>query len=299
MESLVSLAWKKRTALPAFNIPYLPMMAPVVQALRDTQTFGFIMVARLEWEKFQAGSLEAIAEEYFRAGDENFTRLHLDHIPVVDEDGQKVDFISIIQQALKCGYHSVMVDGSRLSLEENIKNTKKVVELAHAQKVPVEGELGAVLGHEEGLLPDYEELFSTGFGFTDPEEAGFFVEQTAVDWLSVAIGNIHGAISAFTRNKPKVRARLNISHLQAIQQRTKIPLVLHGGTGLSREDLQAAIQLGIAKVNVATAIRQVYERWMNISVAKAQEEVYQEAVRILKEELCLAGNFSEEFKFLF
>ncbi len=299
MESPVSLAWKKKTALPAFNIPYLPMMTPVVQALRDTKTFGFIMVARLEWEKFQAGSLETIAEEYSKVGDENFTRLHLDHIPVIDEDGRKVDFISIIQKALKCGYHSVMVDGSRLSLEENIKNTTKVVALAHVQKVPVEGELGTVLGHEAGPLPDYEDLFSTGFGFTDPEEAGLFVEQTGVDWLSVAIGNIHGAISASIRNKPKVRARLNISHLQALQQRTKIPLVLHGGTGLSKEDLQAAVQHGIAKVNVATGIRQVYERWMNISVTKAQEEVYQKVIRILKEELCLAGNFCEDFKLFF
>ncbi|HOL67959.1 MAG TPA: class II fructose-bisphosphate aldolase [bacterium] len=290
MDPEVKIAWRKGTAVPGFNIPYRPMMAPVVSALVDTNTFGLVMVARLEWEKFQAGSLEAIAEEYFRVGREGFTRLHLDHVPVIDEDGQRVDFEEIVARALKVGYHSVMVDGSRLSLRENIHCTRLVVEMAHGRGAPVEAELGAVLGHEAAALPDYEEIFSSGTGFTRPEEAALFVRATGVDWLSVAIGNIHGAISQALRHQPKKPARLDLNHLHRLQQAADIPLVLHGGTGIQKEYLQAAIKNGIAKVNIATAIRQVYEKWMDRSVSKAQEEVYRTATTILKEELAVAGN---------
>ena len=174
------------TVVPGFNIPYLPMMAPTVQALRDTNSFGLIMVARLEWVKFEARSIEAIAEEYRRVGDPRHTRLHLDHVPVIDEDNLQVDFVGDISRALAAGYESVMVDGSRLSLAENIAATKQIVDLAHARGVMVEGELGAVMGHESGPLPPYEELFASGKGFTDPQEAARFVQETGVDWLSVS-----------------------------------------------------------------------------------------------------------------
>jgi fructose-bisphosphate aldolase class II len=145
------------TVVPGFKVPYLPMMAPTVQALRDTNSFGLIMVARLEWVKFEARSIEAIAEEYRWVGDPRHTRLHLDHVPVIDEDNLQVDFVGDISRALAAGYESVMVDGSRLSLAENIAATKQIVDLAHARGVMVEGELGAVMGHESGPLPPYEE----------------------------------------------------------------------------------------------------------------------------------------------
>ena len=90
-------------AIPAFNIPYLPMMEPIVQALRDTESFGLIAVARLEWTKFEARSLEAVAEEYERAGDARFTGLHLDHVPVVDEDNEEVDFEEVIRRTIDAG----------------------------------------------------------------------------------------------------------------------------------------------------------------------------------------------------
>ena len=112
-DRLIKSAWQHGTVVPAFNIPYLPMLAPTVQALRDTNTFGLIMVARLEWVKFSARSLEAVAEEYWRIGDRQHTRLHLDHVPVIDEDQLRVDFVGDITRALAAGYESVMVDGSR------------------------------------------------------------------------------------------------------------------------------------------------------------------------------------------
>ena len=77
-------------AVPALNVPYLPMIEPMVRALRDTDTFGFIEVARPEWEKFEAVSIAAVREEYERVKDEQYTRLHLDHVPVIDEDSQSV-----------------------------------------------------------------------------------------------------------------------------------------------------------------------------------------------------------------
>jgi fructose-bisphosphate aldolase, class II len=286
---IVTKASSVGIAVPAFNIPYLPMMSATVQALRDTNSFGLIMVARLEWVKFEAHSIEAVAAEYRRVGDAQHTRLHLDHVPVIDEDNLRVDYVADITRALAAGYESVMVDGSRLSLAENIAATRQIVDLAHARRVFVEGELGAVMGHESGPLPPYEELFASGKGFTDPQEAARFVRETGVDWLSVAVGSIHGAISAAARTQKKVEARLNIEHLEELRLATGVPLVLHGGTGIRKECVMQAIRHGIAKINIATATRQPYERLVRESVAKAQQAVYDAAVKVIREDLEAEG----------
>jgi ketose-bisphosphate aldolase len=277
------------TAIPAFNVPYLPMMEPIVGALRDMESFGLVAVARLEWIKFGARSLQAIYDEYQRLKDERFTRLHLDHVPVIDEDNLRVDYEGVIQEALRLGYQSVMVDGSRLPLDENIRATRKVVQIAHAGGIPVEGELGAVFGHEAGPLPPYEELYTTGKGFTDPEDAKRFVGETGVDWLSVAVGNIHGVISGTARHDKKLEARLNIEHLDRIYKAVAIPLVLHGGSGIRREYLREAVRRGIAKINIGTATRQPYEAAIKESVGAAQRAVYRVAVQVLTEDLGVQG----------
>ena len=124
-----------------------------------------------------------------------------------------------------------MVDASRLDLEGNIAATRRIVEIAHPKGVCVEGELGAVLGHESGPMPPYDELFESGKTFTVVEEAKRFVKETECDWLSVAIGNIHGAVSDALRDQKKPEARLNLEHLDKLSQATRIPLVLHGGSG--------------------------------------------------------------------
>ncbi|MFH1904229.1 MAG: class II fructose-bisphosphate aldolase [bacterium] len=289
-DELIINAWKAKTVIPAFNIPYLPMMEPVIKVLRDTECFAFIAVARLEWEKFEAGGLKEIFKEYQRIKDEKYTRLHLDHIPVIDEDGLQVEYESVIKQALQIGYQSVMVDGSRLSLAENIKATKKVVDMAHARGIPVEGELGAVLGHEQGTLPPYDELFSSGKGFTDSNEAERFVKETNVNWLSVAVGNIHGSISGAAKDVKKIAARIDIEHLKKIREQVSIPLVLHGGSGINKRYILDAVKNGIAKINIGTAIRQVYENFYHNSVALAQEAVYEKTVQIIREELEIEGS---------
>ena len=285
--------WNARragTVIPAFNIPFLPMMEVVVEALRDTDCFGLIAVARPEWVKFEARSVRAIYEEYQRVKDERFTRLHLDHVPVIDEDNLSVDYEAVIQEAIQLGYQSVMVDGSRLLLDENIQATKKIARLAHAAGIALEGELGAVLGHEAGPLPPYEELFASGKGFTAAEDARRFVQETGVDWLSVAVGNVHGAISGVTRHNKKVEARLNIEHLQRIYEAAQIPLVLHGGSGIKKKYIQEAIQRGIAKINIGTAVRQPYEVALKESLEAARKAAYDAAVQVLTEELQLQGS---------
>ena len=289
-DTILKDAWGKEIVIPGFNIPYLPMMEPVVRALHDTQTFGLIMVARLEWIKFKSGSMKSIRDEYSKLKDLRYTRLHLDHVPVIDEDNLRTDFESIIAEAIELGYDSVMIDGSRLSFKDNMEATRKIVKLAHFAGIPVEAELGAVMGHESGPLPPYDELFASGKGFTSIEEAKRFVDETKTDWLSVAIGNIHGAISAATRTEKKIEARLAIPHLTKISESVKIPLVLHGGTGIAKEYLMQSFKRGIAKINIATAIRQPYEKLMNDSVAAAQEAVYNEMLEIINNQLEIAGS---------
>lgn len=289
---IIQRALRKSTVVPGFNIPYLPMIEPVVRALRDTDSFGLIMVARLEWEKFESGSPEAVAEEYRKHCDPRRTRLHLDHVPVIDEDDRRVNYADIIRRALAAGYESVMIDGSRLSLDENIAATAEIVELAHAAGVPVEAELGAVMGHESGPLPPYETLFASGKGFTDPGEARRFVQNTGVDWLSVAIGNIHGAISAAAKGKEKIAARLDIDHLRKIHAACRVPLVLHGGTGIRKRYIHESIRHGIAKINVATAIRQPYERAVSRGLPAALDAVYETMLTIIRNDLNIESSAS-------
>ncbi len=288
IKEIMNRAWTNNLVIPAFNIPYLPMMEPVAKALADTKTFGLIMVARLEWKKFQAGSIKAVHEEYERVKNPDFTRLHLDHVPVIDEDQQFIDFEKDITEAIEVGYHSVMIDGSRLPLIKNIRETGKIVKIAHEANVPVEAELGAVMGHEAGPLPPYEELFSSAKGFTSPTEAKRFADETQVDWLSVAVGNIHGAISG-ARMEKKQEARLSVPHLRMIRETTNIPLVLHGGTGIRKEYLMDSFKNGIAKINIGTAIRQPYERLMHKSAKEAQEAVYKEMLDIICVQLEIGG----------
>ena len=287
---IVMTAYRMKTAVPGFNIPYLPMMEPVVKALVDTGTFGMIMVARLEWTKFKSGGVRQIAEEYRRVCNESYTRLHLDHVPVIDEDNLDVGYAEIISEALGLGYDSVMVDGSRLPLVENIKCTREVVGLASGYASAVEGELGAVFGHESGPLPPYEELFASGRGFTDVAEALRFREETGVDWLSVAVGNIHGAISAAKKTEGKIETKLDIKRIDELNKALGVPLVLHGGSGIRKEYILEGVKHGIAKINVGTAIRQPYEKMSAVSVGKGQQAVYDAMLKIIRDELQIAGS---------
>lgn len=294
----VATALENHTIIPAFNIPYLPMVEPVVQAIVDEDSVAMIQVARLEWEKFESGSPEDVANEYFKHKKDGFTLLHLDHIPVIDEDQLPVAYLSLLKRALDCGYQSVMIDGSRLPLEENIAITRTVSDLAKSYGAAVEAELGAVSGHEgRGIGMSYEELFTTKKGFTKPEEAAQFVQESGCDWLSVAAGSFHGAIASNTKHLKKPEARLDIEHIHTLFEATKrIPLVLHGGSGIKQTYIMQAVESGIAKINVATEIRQPYEFAIaesNGNVAYAQEKVYERTRWVLREFLHTTGNHTK------
>lgn len=280
--------------VPAFNAPYLPMIEPLIRAVIDQDAFALIETARLEWSKFESGGLAAVMAEFTRWANPAYVRLHLDHVPVIDEDGLQVDYVSILRQAIALGYGSVMIDGSRLPLPDNIRVTRQAVELAHQADIPCEAELGAVLGHEAGPLPPYEELYASGRGFTDIQEAARFVRETGCDWLSVAVGNIHGPVSGAAKDGPKIQARLNLDHLERLRQAAGIPLVLHGGSGIQRDVVQAAIARGIAKVNVASEVRRAFEAALRLSasVAAAQEAVYARTVELLRDDMAVSGRRS-------
>ena len=274
-------ARRQKTVIPAYNIPYLSMVKPVIQAIVDENSIAMIQVARVEWEKFGAQSPEAVAKEYLKYANPHHTLLHLDHVPVIDEDQKHVDYKSILEKSIDDGYQSVMIDGSRLSLSENIEATKWAAELAHTAQIPCEAELGAVMGHESGPMMPYEELFATKKGFTNPEEAKLFAKESGCDWLSIAAGSVHGAVAENLRHQKKPEARLDIGHIAAIAEITRLPLVLHGGSGINVECIHQAIAAGIAKINVGTEIRQAFEFSIEKSsedIEAAQDAVYQ-AVR--------------------
>ncbi|NLJ48794.1 MAG: class II fructose-bisphosphate aldolase [Candidatus Atribacteria bacterium] len=286
LKEIMKEASNQHLVVPAFNIPYLPMMEAVIEALREIECFALIEVARPDITRFQARSFAAIKKEFDRCKDTSVARLHQDHVPVIDEEGKEVDWKLLITEAVDLGYDSVMIDGSRLSLEENISISKEVVDIAHPSGVLVEAELGAVLGHESGPMPPYDEIFASGKGFTSPEDAAYMVQKTGIDWLSVAIGNIHGAITGTAKDQKKIQARLNIEHLRKLVQKTGIPLVLHGGSGVQKEYVLQAIQNGITKINVGTEIRQTYEKALQESgnqVKEAQKALREKTKEILNQ----------------
>jgi fructose-bisphosphate aldolase class II len=284
-------AYRAGIAVPAFNVPYLPMMEPVIHAVVDQDAFALIETARLEWIKFEAGGPDQVMAEFQRWLNLDHVRLHLDHVPVIDEDDHHVDFLPVIEQAIGLGYHSVMIDASRLPLDDNIAATRQVADLAHAAGIPCEAELGAVLGHGSGPLPPYEEIFATGRGFTRIDEAQRFVQDSGCDWLSVAVGSIHGAISGALKDVKKVEARLNLDHLDKLRAVTGIPLVLHGGSGVRQADVLAAVKKGIAKINIASEIRQAYEQQQRATgrITAAQAAVYQRTTELIRDYLGVAG----------
>lgn len=291
LRPLVRAAAANGTAVLAFNVPYLPMARPICRALADERAFGLLEVARLEFTKFEAVSPTAVAREFDAHANPRYAALHLDHIPVIDEDDLRVEWRDYIREALECGYHSVMVDGSRLPFEENLAVAAETARMAAATGACVEAELGAVMGHGAGPLPPYDQLFAERRGFTDPDEAARYARESGIDWLSISAGSVHGAIAQATKDQPKVQARLDIEHIRTLHQAAGVPLVLHGGSGIRMEYIAGAIAAGVAKINIATDIRQPYERALKATgdTAEAQSAVYDAMVHILRDVYKVSG----------
>lgn len=161
--------------------------------------------------------------------------LHLDHGLSVERCKEAVD----------AGYSSVMYDGSKLSLEENIANTKAVVEYAKKQNVSVEAEIGSVGGTEDGI--------TSGIKYADPNECYQLAEETGVDLLAAALGSVHGVY----QGEPKLAFNL----MQEISTNlNEIPLALHGGSGIPPHQIVKAIKYGHAKINVNTECNQAWAK---------------------------------------
>jgi len=157
--------------------------------------------------------------------------VHLDHCTDLD----------LIQEAIVSGFTSVMYDGSKLPLDENIRNSRLVVEYAASRGVAVEGEVGSV---------PYDDLGEKLGDFTMPEEAKSLAEESGLDWLAVSVGNIHRLTDR--------KATIDFKALQAIEKVTKVPLVIHGASGIGDEDMAQLKKSRVAKVNIGTALRQVF-----------------------------------------
>ncbi|HPP08973.1 MAG TPA: class II fructose-bisphosphate aldolase [bacterium] len=273
IKKVMKTAYDHHIVIPAFNVAYLPMVKPISDALVECRTIGIIEVSRPDIENFGAKSIKSVAQQYENDADPKFTFLHLDHVPVIDEHFLPVNWLAMINEAIDLEFDSVMIDGSRLPFADNVSITKRVVEMAHGKNICVEAELGSVMGHEPFPLPPYEEIFEKKIGFTDPVAAEKFVKMTDVDWLSVSVGSIHGAITGAAKHEKKVRARIDIEHLEKIKNATGIPLVLHGGSGIDEEYIRQAIKVGITKINIGTEVRQAYEEGVKIDERQAQENV--------------------------
>ena len=142
-------------------------------------------------------------------------------------------------ECIQAGYSDVMLDTSALPFDENVRECRRVVEVAHATGVGVEGEIGHV-----GMGEDYEDFSAVSANFTRPDEAARYVEQSGVDAVAVAVGTAHGHY----KGEPK----LDIKRLEEIRDAVAAPLVLHGGSGVSDDDFRTAIQSGISKINIYT-----------------------------------------------
>lgn len=231
-EKMLKDAQKGGYAVGAFNAENMEMVKAIIKAAEELKAPVMIQTTP---STVKYGTLDTyaaiVAAEAKKASVP--VCLHLDH-------GNSFE---LAVQAIKAGYTSVMIDGSHEDFEGNIAVSKKVADVAKAVGIPVEAELGKVGGKEDDLEAEADTN-------TDPQQAKEFVERTGVDSLAVAIGTAHG----FYVGTPV----LDKERLSEIRQVVDIPLVLHGASGLSDEDVSDCVKRGICKVNFATELRAAY-----------------------------------------
>lgn len=239
MKDLLKVANEHYFAIPAFNVSDYSMFIGIMDTCEKTDSPVIIEIHPLELDFTGPDLTRAILYRAYRS--KVPVCLHLDHCG----DFGKFSY------AIQNGFTSVMFDGSALPFEENIAGTKKVIELAHPADVSVEAELGTI-----GQVDEQGESGVPEVIYTRPEDAVRFVEQTGVDTLAIAIGTSHGL---YPKNMvPKLRLDI----LQEIKKVVSIPLVLHGGSGNSDDEVAEAVRLGINKINISSDIKSAYYRKM-------------------------------------
>lgn len=241
-EKLISLKEGNRAILAANFYNYETLRA-VVSAAKQNQSEIILQLSESSIQYMGIEVAVAMARACIEAeGIEAW--LHLDH-------GKD---LNIVRLCIEAGFDSVMIDGSHLPFEENVKITSEVVKMAAEKGICVEAELGYVakLGEEQR------------FEYTTPEEAQSFAIRTGIDSLAIAIGSAHG----FYKQTPK----LAFDVLQEIRAATPVSLVLHGSSGIPAKQIQEAIRLGINKVNLATEIKDTYMKSLR-EILKQTDEI--------------------------
>lgn len=233
-KEMIQKAYEGGYAIGAFNVSNLETLKAVIQAAEAKKSP--VILAITETIITYAGlpyifSLMKSAAELASVP----VAIHLDH-------GKSIE---TIKKCLDIGFTSVMIDGSHFEFDENVALTKSAVELASAKNVPVEGEIGELLVEKTHLA--------------DPIEAKNFVEATGINFLAPSIGSSHGI---------QPDEKLGLDLLATIREQTKIPLVLHGASGVSDDDIKRAIKLGIAKINIHTEIRMAFIDGMKEGLAQ-------------------------------
>lgn len=234
MAEILNKANEEGYAVGGFNINNLEFLQGIIRAAEEMESPLILQTSE--------GAIRYIGIDYVIGMVEAAVKntnipvaLHLDH-------GSSFESI---MKCIRMGYSSVMIDGSHHPFEENVKLTRKVVEAAHAVGVSVEAELGKLGGVEDDVSVDEKDAT-----FTDPDEAVEFVEKTGVDALAIAIGTAHGVY--------KGDPELDFERLKNIKEKVKMPIVLHGASGVPERDVKKAVSLGINKVNVNTDFQQAF-----------------------------------------
>lgn len=229
MKELLSDAQQKKYGVGFFNTYNQEMIRACVEAAEELKSPVIIGTAEalLPYSEFEtlAPMLLSMAKNAKVP-----VAVHLDHSYRFDT----------VMRALRCGFGSVMYDGSRTTYKENVRNSAEIARVAHAMGAGLESELGCVGGLSDGGSHVDENIY------TDPKLASEFAQRTEVDFLAVSIGTVHGVYAT----KP----RLDLDRLAEIRQQVDAPLVLHGGSGLSDDDFRNVIAGGICKVNIYTDV---------------------------------------------
>jgi len=231
-EKMLLYAKKGGYAVGAFNVENMEMVKAVIAAAEELHA-PVMLQTTPSTVKYASLDMYAAMVTAEAKKAKVPVCLHLDH-------GNSYE---LAVAAMEAGYTSVMIDGSHESFEDNIAVTKKVVEVAKEKGIPVEAELGKVGGKEDDLEADADTN-------TDPQEAKEFVERTGVSSLAIAIGTAHG----FYAGTP-VLDKVRVSDIKAL---VGTPLVLHGASGLSEDDVKECVARGMCKVNFATELRVAY-----------------------------------------
>ncbi|HEX3014842.1 MAG TPA: class II fructose-1,6-bisphosphate aldolase [Desulfobacteria bacterium] len=231
---LLAKAEKGGYAVGAFNCNNMEIVQAIVEAAEAERAPVIIQASQ---GAIKYASLDYITGMTKTAAAKSSVpiALHLDHGTSFEQ----------CMQCIRSGFTSVMIDGSKLPLPQNIELTNKVIAVAHAVGVSVEGELGKIGGTEDDITVSAREAL-----FTDPEEAKQFVAATGVDSLAIAIGTAHGRY----KGEPK----LDFDRLQKVRAVVTVPIVLHGSSGVPDDAIREAVRLGVRKVNIDTNIREAF-----------------------------------------